>query len=57
MKLECSGGSGREIRERRTKKKREGYVCGGEKKKKRKKKREEYVCGGEKKRGKKAKIK
>ena len=34
LKLECSGGSGREKGERWTKKKkREGYMCGGEKKK------------------------
>ena len=29
MKLECSRGSSRENGERMTKKKREGYVCGG----------------------------
>ena len=31
--MECSGGSGREKGERRKKEKREGYMCGGEKKK------------------------
>ena len=40
MKLECFGGSGRENGERMTKKKREGYMCGGEKK--REKKRWKY---------------
>ena len=56
--LEC-GGSGREKMGKREKKKREGYVCGGEKKRGKKRKqgkkktKEKGTCMEEKRRGKK----